>query len=226
MKKAKMQKIDTIQNKINLLKQKRDAYTYRIKSSPNLQIYRKFIHLLLGAIILLIGYFTYLYYGVGILIAITFLCLIILIFIDFLRVECKINFLLYNIFTKEKEKRNLHALTFAFLAAVIALTVYSFQIALAALSMSIFSDGIAAIIGIKFGKHRIWNGKSIEGSIASLIVNLLIGYFILKAWYLFIPMALVATLTELMISHMDDNFVVPIFAGFIGQIILLLISIY
>ena len=151
---------------------------------------------------------------------------IILLFIDLLRVEYKVNFPLYSLFTKEKEKTNLHALTFAFLAAIITIMMYEFKIALAAMSMSIFSDGIAAIIGIKFGRHRFKNRKSIEGSLASLMTNLIIGYFLIHSWYIFIPMAIIATLTELVITHMDDNFVVPIFSGFIGQLILLLVTFY
>jgi len=215
-----------VQDKIEKIKQKRDAYANKIKASPNLQIYRKFIHLILGAAILLLGYLIAIKYGLEIITIITFLFLIILLIIDLLRVEYNINFPLYTIFTKEKEKRNLHALTFAFLAAVIVINVYDFKIALTSLSMSIFSDGVAAIVGIKFGRHRFKNGKSLEGSLASLLVNLLIGYFLLKTWYIFLPMAVIATLTELIVKHMDDNFIVPIFTGFIGQLILILASIY
>ncbi|MBI2546707.1 hypothetical protein HYV81_06025 [Candidatus Woesearchaeota archaeon] len=198
----------------------------KLQTSPNLQIYRKLLHLLMGAAALLIGFSVAQFYGLEVLLYGAFICFIILLLIDLLRVEYKVNFPLYSLFTKEKEKTNLHALTFAFLAAIIVIMMYEFKIALAAVAMSIFSDGIAAIIGIRFGRHRIWNGKSIEGSLASLATNLLIGYFIVGAWYIFIPMAVIATLTELVITHMDDNFVVPIFSGFVGQLILLLTVVY
>ncbi len=219
-------KFRIVKDKIEKIKQKRDAYARKIKSSPNLQIYRKLLHILLGAIILLLSYTIYSFYGPTVLIYLFFLVLLISTFIDLLRVEFNINFILYTIFTKKKEERNFTALTFGFLAIVLSLALYNFKIALAALSMSHFSDAIAAIVGIKFGKHRFKNGKSLEGSLASLITNLLIGYFLLKVWYIFIPMAIIATLTELVITHMDDNFVVPIFTGFTGQLILILASIY
>lgn len=194
--------------------------------TSNYQIYRKILHLVIGAVALSIGYSVSQTFGIGILLYSAFIGFIMLLIIDLLRVEYKINFPLYVWFTKEKEKTNLHALTFAFLAAILVVVMYEFKIALAAIAMSIFSDGIAAIIGIKFGKHRLWNGKSIEGSLASLAANLLIGYFLIGTWYIFIPMAVVATLTELIITHMDDNFIVPIFSGFIGQLILVLAAAY
>ena len=30
-------------------------------------------------------------------------------------------------------------------------------------------DGVATIVGIKFGRHRIWKGKSLEGTLAGII---------------------------------------------------------
>ena len=73
-----------------------------------------------------------------------------------------------------------------------------------------FLDGVSTIVGINFGKTRIYKHKSLEGSLSGIICGFL-------ALYLFLPIptvtaavtAVIAGITEL-ISPVDDNLTIPI----------------
>lgn len=69
-------------------------------------------------------------------------------------------------------------------------------------------DGVATLVGMHWGEHRIMNGKSFEGSIGGIIVNtaaLLLLISLLQAF----AASLVAGLVEL-ISPVDDNLTIPV----------------
>jgi dolichol kinase len=48
---------------------------------------------------------------------------------------------------------------------------------------------------------------------------LIVGFLVLDKIYIIIAMALVATIVETMVDELDDNLLIPIFSGFVGQII-------
>ena len=68
-------------------------------------------------------------------------------------------------------------------------------------------DGVSSLAGQQFGRHRIWNGKSWEGTVAGIVVTALV---LLP----FVPplqalaVSLVAGLIEL-VAPVDDNLVIP-----------------
>ena len=68
-------------------------------------------------------------------------------------------------------------------------------------------DGVSSLAGQQFGRHRIWNGKSWEGTVAGIVVTVLV---LLP----FVPplqalaVSLVAGLIEL-VAPVDDNLVIP-----------------
>ena len=212
-----------IKSRLASLQKKRQEVAAGLKQSKHVSLYRKFIHILIGIVLLAIGYAVHYIYGDTILATSIFRLLMLSIILDIFRVEFNCDFFLYTVFAKEKEQKSFTAITFGLLAVLLCLLLYGFPLTLAAVSMAHFSDAMAAIIGIKFGRHRFKNGKSWEGSLASLATNLLIGYFLIGAWYIFVPMALVATLTELVLTHLDDNFVVPLFTGAVGKVLLFLL---
>jgi dolichol kinase len=43
-------------------------------------------------------------------------------------------------------------------------------------------------------------------------------------WLIIVVMAITATIVEMVVHHLDDNLLIPIFAGFNGEIILLLLT--
>ncbi|MCU0632170.1 MAG: hypothetical protein MUC66_04240 [Methanolinea sp.] len=77
----------------------------------------------------------------------------------------------------------------------------------AILSLAVL-DGVATLVGMQYGKHCITNGKSVEGSLGGVLVNIL-------ALLLFLPplqaiaASVVAGVVEL-VSPVDDNLTIPV----------------
>ena len=189
------------------------------------ELKRKSMHLL-GLVYLLL-YWVSLKLFKSSQIAILLLLSIFLIFItiEFFRIVQGKKIPIFHIFWREKEENSLGGQVYYILGMIIALIIFDFEIALAVILMTVLGDMSAAIFGIAFGKHWIKNLKDTawEGVIAELIVNLIIGYFIIGSWIIIIPMALMATFVETIFPHIDDNLAIPIFAGFIGQVIKILV---
>ena len=140
---------------------------------------------------------------------------------DFFRIIERRKIPIFHIFWRKEEERTLGGQVYYILGMIIALAIFDFEIALAIILMTVLGDMAAAIFGIAFGKHWIKQVKDTawEGVIAEVIVTLIIGYLIIGNWIIVIPMALVATFVETIFPHVDDNLAIPVFAGFVGQIL-------
>ena len=110
-------------------------------------------------------------------------------------------------------------------AFAVLLTIITFPkpIALIAIYTLAISDPLSAIIGIRFGKRRIVPHKSLEGSAAFFISNLLICFFILGIYtgglsgVVLLVSLLVAFCTsafEMLPLKVDDNLTIPLFCAF------------
>lgn len=69
-----------------------------------------------------------------------------------------------------------------------------------------FGDAVAALVGKACGKHKIYAGKSLEGSFACLVVCFIIGLIILPTWQFALIGALIATFIETIPWPLNDNF--------------------
>ncbi len=102
-------------------------------------------------------------------------------------------------------------ITFCFVVAV-----FDKPVAIAALAFIIVGDTFAALVGRRWGKHRFFNGKSIEGSIACLIGTLIVAIFTPN---LIVPVAVtgavVAAFVEALPLGIDDNVSVPLLSGLV-----------
>lgn len=140
--------------------------------------------------------------------------------IEFLRIQHKWKFKILDETERKKERRNLRGGVFFLISAIIVLSIHKSEIALAAILMTVIGDLTAAIVGTYLGKNRISknNDKTWEGSSAELAANLIIGIS-LAGPVIGTIMALTATAAETFITAIDDNLSVPIFAGFVGEIV-------
>ncbi len=99
--------------------------------------------------------------------------------------------------------------------ATLTILLFTKPIAIAALVFIIVGDTAAALVGRKFGKHKIGN-RSIEGSLAFLAVTILVAFVIPD-----LPVgigligAVAATITEALSFKIDDNATVPLISGLI-----------
>lgn len=159
--------------------------------------------------------------------AIIFLVLLLIIFLvlEYLRLDLKLKLPFFHKLTRPKEEYRVYGAVFFLSSTIIALAAFETPIALAALLMTAFGDTSAAIAGKKYGTTMLFRNKTLVGFvtelITTLIVAVLISLFFSINIYVLIVMAFAATITETMIDELDDNLVVPIVSGFIGQILLL-----
>ncbi|MBI5753961.1 phosphatidate cytidylyltransferase [Candidatus Peregrinibacteria bacterium] len=125
-----------------------------------------------------------------------------------------------NNILRRKEKDNISGVVFMVSSTIICFSAFEYWIALAATFMTVFGDMFAALFGRAFGKKRIYRHKTWVGSFSGLFANLLVGIFLLPQFpVVYVPMAIVATTVEVLTHKLDDNLTVPIFAAFVGQMI-------
>ena len=162
-------------------------------------------------------------------IALLFLVCILIIFLilEYLRLELNFKLPFFHQFIRPKEQYRVFGVIFFLTSTIIALAVFDVPIALAALLMTTFGDVSATIAGKKYGTTILFRNKTVTGFVAELITNLIVAIIISLVFsiniYILIIMAFVATITETLVDELDDNLIVPIVSGFIGQILLFLI---
>jgi len=202
------------------------------------EIGRKAIHLM--SIFYLIIYFVFssLYNHNIALLALTVLLLLFITF-EYFRIERNTKVPLVSFFwryKREKEKHKFGGEVFFLTGSILVLALFDIRIATAAILMTTFGDLVAAIIGKTFGKTYIIKNKSLEGTSAELITNIVIGLLIIRTgpffkfagtpiWSIIIIMALTATIVETLVNKLDDNLMIPLFSGFAGQMMLILLGI-
>ena len=92
-----------------------------------------------------------------------------------------------------------------------------------------YGDGLAAVIGKKYGKHPLAFGKSFEGSITMFIVSFLVTFTILvrygslaSAVLVGLGVAIAGTVIELFTPKGLDNLTVPLGTAILAFILLLI----
>lgn len=121
----------------------------------------------------------------------------------------------------DEKKKRLNGATYVSLSACLVVVLFPKMIAIAAFSILIISDSLAALIGRKFGRHKIGT-KTLEGSIAFLVSAILIVIFTPNLSIVVgIMMSLTATIVELYPigfrgHQLDDNLTIPMISGGLG----------
>lgn len=189
------------------------------------EIIRKLFHLM--EIPLLLGYSIVRYiWSEQVAILVLTAILLTLLEIEYVRLEVRPKIPRIINVIRRKEQNNVTGTVFFIIATIIAFAVFDYSIAVLALIMTVFGDLSSALVGIKWGKHKLFRQKTVEGTLAGLGMNLLVGALFLHTEPLvFIPMALVATFVEVITNKLDDNLTVPLFSGFIGQMIVYILGI-
>ena len=190
------------------------------------EIGRKVIHL---TILIALVLFFIIKKQVGQRAALLFLVLLLIIFLvlEYFRLDLNFKIPFFHQFIRPKEQFRVYGVIFFLLSTIIAFAVFDTAIALAALLMTTFGDMAATIAGKKYGTTILFRNKTVIGFVAELATNLIVAVIISLTFainiYIPIIMAFVATATETLVDELDDNLIVPIASGFIGQILLFLI---
>ncbi len=188
------------------------------------EVLRKSVHLVSILIILI-----YEFFGKEAILWVLMLFLVTVLVLDYFRLEhgMRIPFF-YTMYRKDEADRFGGHIFFA-LGAISVITLFSREIAYASILMATFGDLAAALIGKFYGKRRVFqnlfkNDKSIEGSASEFVIDFFIGLLIVGNPIISLVMAVLATFTETAVNKIDDNLMVPVFAGFFGQITLNLLK--
>jgi len=184
---------------------------------------RKIIHM---TILVILALYFFIENTRGKQIALLFLVglLVLFLVLEYFRIELgwKIPFL--SLFIRAKEENRMYGVVYFLSASIISLAVFDKKIALAALLMTTFGDMVAAVIGKRYGTTLIYRNKTWAGFIAEIATNFIVGFLVLGSMsggiYIILGMAFVATIVETLVDELDDNLMIPIFSGFVGQIIL------
>ena len=109
--------------------------------------------------------------------------------------------------------------TYFVLSAFLVFALFPLSVGLAALLFSTYGDALSTIVGVKFGRHRIFRQKSFEGFLSFLAGAFVIAFLVSVLprhqlpFALGLSGALIAGLTELLSVPPDDNFSVTVFSG-------------
>jgi len=148
--------------------------------------------------------------------------------VDFLRLHVngiKEAFILFfGSFLRRHEIRRLSGASYLLLGCFIASLLYSKPIVVAACTYIIVGDTFAAIFGQNIKSPRIFQNKTVLGSLSFLLASLLAAYLLhiltgaLPLSHLVIG-AVAASVFESLPLPLDDNFSVPIITGFVMSLL-------
>ena len=181
---------------------------FRKKACTNKETFRKIIHILISNYIIIVCYFNTVYYFAMIPSS-------IFIFVNILSNKFRI------IKSMERKTKN-YCGTIWYALSVTMVVIFSFTIgckyiALASVLVLGYGDGIAALIGSKFGKHYLPNSsKTLEGTCSMFCISLIIissisylatGDIDLKV---ILSGCIFATISEALITRGFDNLFIPL----------------
>ncbi|MDR3071718.1 MAG: hypothetical protein LBU29_03920 [Endomicrobium sp.] len=149
-------------------------------------------------------------------------CLIITIIIvilwEYLRFKIPVfnNFFTNNFKSlyRPSEVNRITGLVWTLSGALITILVFTNRyMVFASFLYLVFGDAVAALIGTSFGKHKIFAGKSLEGSLACCLVCFAAGLFLFNLKFAIVG-AIVAMLVEMFVEaiplKLNDNFYMQI----------------
>ena len=181
------------------------------------ELWRKAAHISIGTAALLGAYCVGQRWGGNTLDATLGGVLALLILADVLIADFGWKLPLYHNLQRAHEERGLHSATLAVLGSIIAYKLFVLPVAIAAIGMLVYGDAAAAIAGILTGTGR--KKRTAARIIALLAVNLAIGVFVFG--WIGAAMAVAATLAECCVKQIDDALTIPLFAGIVGQLLVL-----
>ena len=189
----------------------------------NGEILRKLIHIF--SIIIPLAYFFFIKDKILMTIILLILTLIAL-FVECARRNRKNNigyfFLKYfkSILRPSEKRGYFTGATWMLIGFTITVLTFENDVAVLALLFLSIGDSCAGIVGRVFPVGKLWN-KSILGSFAGLVICIIFGFMINTAlpFEVILLGAISGMFIELIPIKMDDNLSIPIFSGFIMQIL-------
>lgn len=131
----------------------------------------------------------------------------------------------------KKEPGRILGTTYFLAGSLLSILVFEKGIAIAALLFSVFGDAASTIVGVKYGKTRLFKEKSLEGTLAFFIICFFVGLFLIWSRRMFLGLdaparlfliligSFAAALIEVLPIRVDDNLTIPLFSGAVMEIV-------
>lgn len=120
---------------------------------------------------------------------------------------------------RDEEKTGYSGATYLLISSFLVIMIFHKPIAILCLLFLVFGDGLAAVVGKKFGRTRLF-GKTIEGSLAFAAVSVAVGFVFPGVPFLIrLAGALTAAVVEILPMQTSDNLRIPIISGSIMEIL-------
>ncbi len=184
------------------------------------EIGRRLFHIIAYLTVFFIGWYVFESYGLMPLRYSLFGLLVLLLIGDYITAELGVKLPVYAWFERPLEiKRGFHSSTLGILGALLAVEFFDIKIVAAAILMMAISDPIGAIIGLHVRVAPFFRRKNLAGAFASLVINFVIAALILNSLTVIAGMALAAALIGLFVEKLDDNLMIPLIAGLVGELL-------
>jgi len=146
--------------------------------------------------------------------------------VDFLRLRSPgLNDILTHIFRpimRESESKGLAGTSYLMTGVLIISFIFPREIVLMTLLFLAFADPMASIIGIRFGKDRIFGHKSVQGSVAAFAICAFITWSVLMYKGIMIDRIVIVSIfggligacaEAIPVGKLDDNFSIPVLSA-------------
>ena len=122
---------------------------------------------------------------------------------------------------RNHEEASLLGSTYLLIAMLLTLHLFPKPIAVLALAFLVLGDTVAAIVGKSIGRRYLIGGKTLEGSLACFAMCYSLTLLMPGVpYYVGLVGAITATVFELLPIPLDDNFRIPLSAGFAMELLL------
>lgn len=191
-----------------------------VKWSFRREILRKALHM--SSIFVIILYFILkeLYSKEIALLTLLFILLLFMVY-EIMRLKAKNIKLPFSDVARYKERSKFTAGIYVIVSILITFAVFDEKIALSACLMLIFGDVVVGLLRHKKNIKRSWNRRLYKSAMfVEFIFDFVLAMLVLNMFWVSFVMAGVAVASEA-IFDAEDNLAIPIFSGFVGQMVLL-----
>ena len=123
----------------------------------------------------------------------------------------------------EKSAADLGTVYYAITLAIITYFSYQFDLivlGIYAILVMGYGDGLSAVLGKAYGHIKLYQKKSLVGFLTVFASAMILGFIFISNPLIWIPLALVAALIELLTPHGFDNLSLPLGLFFLGWLVL------
>lgn len=221
-----MAKIDYQWNEESISNNMGNGETPQLSGRKDLQLARRFFHMLGGITIASLYWFTFTHQQAIHLLGLVACLLYVLEQVRINYSNFSNRFLpITRFFMRAEEQLKESAMIPYAFAVLLTIITFPKPLALIAIYTLAIADPLSAIIGISFGKRKVVSHKTIEGSLAFFFSTLMITLYVLYAitdtngiilLVVSLIIALLVSIFEMLPLKLDDNLTIPIFTAIIS----------